>query len=306
VDDLNRLEIRQGQLSDVVLKENLLTVGGLSHFLPERIYKSYFDYPPLIQDFDLAMGQTQLLKYRDFSRDVSDCVVELTGRRDFTIRTKTGNAFRQEDKSLQTILWEVPKFERYVKEFAVDPVGRYEIPFETSVGRPTKVFVYIERVSVAGQVFDEFQPCVAGLELLILGQSIATVRELDEFEIYDCTRRNSSLRCDLEELRKKTGAVLFALEDVCDWVDFDVFGARDTFKGTFVVNEADIRLLDTRVTDTLQQTERVLVNALDRRITVLFIYEQHCLKGEAGTMRFWHKPETYYQLKATSAPYYND
>ena len=92
--------------------------------------------------------------------------------------------------------------------------------------------------------------------------------------------------------------------DVCDWADFDVFGARDTFKGTFVVNEADIRNLDTRVVDSLKPAERVLVDAQARRITLLFIQEQYCLKGEAGTMRFWRKPETYKDLQATSESYY--
>jgi hypothetical protein len=164
--------------------------------------------------------------------------------------------------------------------------------------------VYIERVSPAGAAFDENQPCVAGLELLRLDQSIASVRELDEYEIYDATRRNAAVRCDLQALRKKTGGALFSLEDLCDWADFDVFGARDTFKGTFLVNEADVRSLDTRIQETLETTERVAVAALGRRITVLFIYEQYCLKGEAGTMKFWDKPETYSELQATVAPFY--
>jgi hypothetical protein len=299
-----RNDIRRGRLSDVTLKENLLTVGGLSHFLPDRIYKSYFNYPPLIQDFDLALGQSNLVKYREFSRDVEDCVLELTGQSEFTIRTKTGNSFNQVDKSLQTILWIVPKIVKYTKDFAIVASGRYKIPFETSKGRPTKVFVYIERVSPAGAVFDENQPCVAGLELLRLNQSIASVRELDEYEVYDATRRNSAVRCDLQALRKKTGGVLFSLEDVCDWADFDIFGARDTFKGEFLVNEADVRAVDTRIPETLETTERAAVSALGRRITVLFIYEQYCLKGQAGTMKFWDKPEMYYELQATVPPFY--
>jgi hypothetical protein len=299
-----RHDIRRGLLSDITLKENLLTVGGLSHFLPERIYQSYFNYPALIQDFDLALGQSNLLKYREFSRDVKDCVLELTGQPEFTIRTKTGNSFKQEDKSLQTILWVVPKIVKYAKDFDIEASGRYQIHFETSKGRPTKVFVYIERVSPAGAVFDENQPCVAGLELLRLNQSIASIRELDEYDVYDATRRNAAVRCDLQALRKKTGGALFSLEDVCDWADFDVFGARDTFKGTFLVNEADVRAVDTRIPETLEPTERVAVAALGRRITVLFIYEQYCLKGQAGTMKFWDKPETYYELQATVAPFY--
>jgi hypothetical protein len=297
-------DVRQGRLSDVTLKENLLTVGGLSHFIPERVYKSYFDYPPLIQDFDLSLKQTNLVKYREFSRDVSDCVLELTGKSEFTIHTKTGNSFNQEDKSLQTVLWDVPKIVRYTKDFAIEASGRYKIPFETSDGRPTKVFVYIERVSPAGIAFDDNQPCVAGLELLRLNQSISSIRELDEYEVYDCTRRNAAIRCDLESLRKKTGGALFSLEDVCDWADFDIFGARDTFKGTFMINEADVRSLDTRVPETLTTGERAVVSALERRINVLFIYEQHCLKGQAGTLRFWFKPETYSELQSMAAPFY--
>jgi hypothetical protein len=177
--------------------------------------------------------------------------------------------------------------------FEYDASGRYEVPFVTDEGRPTKVFIYIDHESKSGDVYDDYKPCVGGLELLVLNQSIKSISDLDEFEVYDATRRNSALRCELSELRKKTGGALLSLDDFCDWTDFTVFDPRDTFKGSFVITESNVVKLDTRVVDELAAAERTLLNALPRRVNVLFIYEMHCLKGAAGTLRFWRKPESY-------------
>jgi hypothetical protein len=286
--DDNKTIARKAAFSNAVWKENLLTVGGLSHYLPTKVFKPYLQYPGLIQDMDLDIGSSKPVKYRDFSRDVTNCVVELTPQDEYTIQTYTQNVFRQEDKSLQTMDWDVPLIERYQQTFVKSPTGVYSIPFETSKARPSKLFIYIERVGVdVKSVYSNNNPSVINLELQCLGQSIQSIRDLDVNQTYEATRRNAALRCDLLKLRQETGGILFGLEDVCNWNDFDVFGARDSFKGTFVVKEGGVESIDSTAITTVSAAEEVLLFEQDRRITVLFIYENHCLKGEGGTLRFW-------------------
>jgi hypothetical protein len=61
----------------------------------------------------------------------------------------------------------------------------------------------------------------------------------------------------------------------------------DVFQGEFVVQELNVADNDERVVDELSTQERALIQAQDRTIRVLFIYENYGLKGAAGTMRFW-------------------
>jgi hypothetical protein len=281
--------IRKAAFDNMPWRENLLTVGGLSHFLPERIFKSYLQYPALIQDFDLGIDQSSIVKYRDFSRDLSGCVVELTPKTGFTIHTYTRNQFDQNDKSLQSMDWDVPLIERFQKEFAKEDDGRYEVAFETSNGRPSKVFIYIERVGGTTDPYSDMNPVIKGVELECIGQSISSLDVLDEYQIYECTRRNAALRADLIKLHQQTGGCMLGLEDVCNWKDFDVFGSRDTFKGSLVVTEQDIGSVDTTAIEDLTTGEFAELYKQPRRITVLFVYEVYCLRGAASTLEFWKR-----------------
>ena len=279
---------RKAGFNSAPWKENLLTVGGLRHYLPQTIFKSYPEYPGLIQDVDVALTVSKPVKYRDFSRDVTNCVVELTPHKEYTLQTYTQNRFKQVDKSLQTMDWDVPLIERYQQKFVKSADGIYTIEFETSKPRPDKVFIYIERVGAnVKSVFSNHNPCIVNLELKCLGQSIQSIRDLDVNQTYEATRRNSALRCDLIKLRQETGGILFGVEDVCNWTDFSVFGSKDSFKGSFVVKEGGVEDVDSTARTTVSSDERGQFFAQDRLITVLFIYENHCLKGESGTLRFW-------------------
>ena len=104
----------------------------------------------------------------------------------------------------------------------------------------------------------------------------------------EITRRNSNVRCDVRDNRQRIGGVLFGLDDLCNWVDFDVFNnGWDVFQGEFVVKELNVADNDERVVDALSTQERAVIQAQDRKIRVLFIYENYGLKGAAGNMRFW-------------------
>jgi hypothetical protein len=243
---------------------------------------------------DIGIISSNAVKYRDFSRDVSNCVVELTPQGEFTIQTYTQNTFKQEDKSLQSMVWVVPLIERYQETFVKTADGRYSIDFETANGRPSQVFIYMERVGTDRMsVYSNHNPAIINLELQCMGASIQSIRDLDINQTYEATRRNAALRCNLIKLRQETGGILFGLEDLCSWKDFDVFGARDSFKGTFVVKEGGVESVDSTAITTVSAAEETLLFAQDRRITVLFIWDNHCLKGDAGNLRFWLKGYEY-------------
>ena len=257
-------------------------------------------YPPLVQDFDVRITTSKAVRYRDFSPDVSGCTLELQPKTDYTLSTYTQNTFKQEEKPIQKIEVLVPKIMRLEKTFDYSATGKYEVKFETHEDRPDKVFIYIERVSASADVFDERNPCVKGIDVKVMGQSVKSVADLDEFETYNATRRNAALRCDLLALRKRTGGGLLSLPDLCDWVDFDFLQrGMDTFKGSFVVEESQIRQLDTTIVDPVTEAERALLDTQQRKINVLFIYEDWCVKGEASTMRYYKKRKSDREEKIT-------
>jgi hypothetical protein len=293
-------EVRQARMVDLRFKENLLLPLGMSHYAPEKIYTPVDAYPPLIQDFDVRITSSQAVRYRDFSPDLSGCTLELQPQTDYTLSTYTTNTFKQEEKPIQKIEVLVPKIDVLQKTFEYSATGKYEIKFETEPDRPDKVFIYIERVSGSADVFDERNPCVKGVDVKVMGQSVQSVADLDEFETYNATRRNAALRCDLLALRKRTGGVLLSLPDLCEWVDFDFLQrGKDTFKGSFVVEESQIRQLDTTIVDPVTAAERALLDTQQRKINVLFIYENWCVKGEASTMRYYQKSKSELEEKIT-------
>jgi hypothetical protein len=289
--DGGRVPARCAKVSNILFRENLLLPLGMSHYLPEKIYKPVIEYPPIIQDFDFNIESSRSVRYREFSSDLEGCVLELVPQPSYTISTYSRNTFKQEEKPLQTIFVEVPKILRFQKTFTYDSVASYKIDFETHEDRPSKVFIYIERVETSDSVFDERNPCVKGVDLNVMGQPVQSITDLDEFQSYDATRRNAAVRCDLLNLRRRTGGVLLSLDDLCDWIDFDFLQLnRDTFKGSFVISElGQVRQLDTTIDDPATVNERNILNTQDRKVTILFIYEDWCFKGEAGTMRHYKK-----------------
>ena len=288
-----KAEVRCAGVADLRFKENLLLPLGASHYLPEKIFKPVADFPPLVQDYDLNLVVSKTNRYRSFSSEVDGCILELVPQSGYTLDTYSRNVFNQSEKSLQTIEESVPKLLKIQKTFDYDATGVYKLDFNTSEDRPDKVFIYIERESGLDETFDDRNPCVAGIDLQVMGQTIESVACLDEFQLYEACRRNAAIRCDLLELRKRTGGVLLSLDEVCDWTDFEFLRRGiDTFKGTFVIREDQIRKLDTTVVDGVYPEERVLLDAQARRITILFIYENWCLTGQAGTMRYYNKKLT--------------
>jgi hypothetical protein len=236
------------------------------------------------------MQSRSLQKYKGFSRDVSDqMVLEITPQQDYQLQLRSKNSFDQVNKSIQSVDLRIPKVLVFQGTFPVVAAGEYRIPFLTSHGPPSKVFIHMERVSAAGQPFDQYPPIIKTVELRVINQNVESIDTHDEYQLNEITRRNSNVRSDVRDNRQKIGGVLFGLDDLCNWVDFDVFGnGWDTFKGDFVVKELNIADNDERVVDELSTQERTTIQAQDRKIRVLFIYENFGLKGSAGNMRFWH------------------
>jgi hypothetical protein len=95
-------------------------------------------------------------------------------------------------------------------------------------------------------------------------------------------------------LHRKTGGVLLGLQDVVHWKDFEGLGSGDAFKGAFVLTEADITPVDTTAIEVLSAQELKMLKSQSRRVGVLFIYEDNCLKGPATQLRFWQKGDSVY------------
>jgi hypothetical protein len=281
---------RRASVKGLELRENLFSIGGLTQFRPSAIYDSIPEFPPLIQDFDLNLQSRSLQKYKGFSKSVSDqMVLELTPQTQYQLQLRSKNTFDQNNKSIQSCNLRIPKVLVFQKTFKVVENGEYVIPFLTSKGPPSKVFIHIERVSEPGKPYDKYPPIIKTVQLRVINQNVESVSTHDEYQINEITRRNSNVRTNVRQNRENVGGVLFGLDDLCNWVDFDVFNTQwDTFKGDFVVNELGISSNDERVVDILSAQERAVIQTQDRTIRVLFIYENYSLKGAAGNMRFWH------------------
>ena len=139
--------------------------------------------------------------------------------------------------------------------------------------------------------YSDYRPQIRGLELEALGNQISSIKTLDIYQLYECTRRNCAVFSDLRALHRKTGGVLLSLHDLVNWKDFEALGSNDALKGTFKIRETDIEAFDSTVVQQLDSQELATLKLQDRRIGLIFIYEDHCLKGSAGQLRFWRNQE---------------
>jgi hypothetical protein len=280
---------RRAAIRGLELRENLFTIGGLTQFQPHAIYDPLVDFPALIQDFDLNTRDRTMEKYKGFCKTLSDnMVLELTPRNKYTLQIRTKNTFDQRNKSIQSVDVKVPNVKVFQKICPVVANSEYTVPFVTSIGPPTKVFIHMERVSTAGQPYDKYPPIIQTIQLKCINNNVESISTHDAYQVNEITRRNSNPRCNVRENRQNIGGVLLTRDDLCDWVDFDIFdNGWDTFKGDIIIKELNIIENDERLVDQLSEPCREAVSKQDRKIRVLFIYEDHTLTGQAGTMRFW-------------------
>ena len=258
--DETRIEIRKGLIQDLVLRENLFTIGGLTEFRPSSIFSPIPILPGLIQDFTLTTSKEKTVKVKNFSRLSSAVTLELSPQPSFELEMFSQDSFDQNDKSLQSCELKVPNIVRYEKQFNVSDDGEYKIPFESHRGAPDKIFFHIERVSKKGEVYDMYQPTIEEIRLEHFSQDVKTISDLNKYQIYEATRRNSNVRTDVLENRMVTGGVLLSTLDFGNWSRYDLFFPQDNFQGEFIIRESFIQDVEQHVDDRLQDAEKRIRN----------------------------------------------
>ena len=193
--------------------------------------------------------------------------------------------FNQVNKPLEKVDILYPDVRVFEKTISVG--NTMEVEFETSLGPPDYVFIHLERISKAGEVFDKYQPVIKTVALEFFRQDVKTVSDLNYFQLYNATRRNSNYRTDVRKNRREVGGVFFTKADLGNWSRYEDFLDIDTFRGKFIVKEKET--VDQSYTDSLETAEKVIRDQSDIKMRVLFIYQQFGLSGTTHNLRFWIK-----------------
>ena len=231
----------------------------MSQMQPSSIYPIVRTLPPLIQDYELQMFKEHMVKYKDFSPILDSAVtLELKPKSGYELTIYSQDSFKQDEKGLQKVDILYPEIKSFSNTVAVGDV--HEIEFETHWGPPDFVFIHVERVSKAGEVYDRYQPTIDTVALEFFNHDIRTVSDLDKVQLYNATRRNSNIRTDVRENRRTTGGVLFTPSDLGNWSRYSDFTNVDTFRGKFIVKVSNV---DDSYTDTLEPGEKTARDQLD-------------------------------------------
>ena len=274
---------------EVQLKEPLLTIGAPTWFRPSHIYPRLDTYPAILQNFDLSFDRTNI--YRTTNNMPTDIVAVLTPTltdNSCQLDTYSRNVFRQEDKSFQSIDVRVPFIQTFSTEFSTAERKEQVVQFDTMLGPPDYVFIRCEYVVTGNELFYEFQPRITKLKIRSVDQDLQSISCLSDYQLRAATRRNSNPRADLEDLERRTGAILLSKADFCQFVDFKMYQANDVLQGSFSVQTVDIDHYPVGAKDTRNAKEREYDERVQVRMIVQFIYQDHRLTGQAGTMRFKH------------------
>ena len=293
-----RRNLRKCVSTDVYFEETLLTVGGASTFMPSSILPVVPQYSPLFQDFEFGTS-----KFANFYRTDRFCkyddvvgVFEPTPHNFYVLNTKSKDVFDQSEKSLQSIAIPVPEIETFSGTFprvVGSTAPDFRIPFSTVNGPPDYVFIQAVRAVEADDLYTRYPLQILRLQLEIMNQDIKSLSTLNEFRLQEATRANSNVRADLRQLQLDTGAILLSKEDFVDFVDFKkLYGAKDQLQGAFVIKQRDVISRPEGIEgDNPQRALEIIYYEQDITIIVRFIYLDHVLEGESGTMRFRMAPE---------------
>ena len=280
----------------VTFEETLLSIGGASTFNPSTILPIIPEFNPLFQDFEFANADFAKFYRTDRFCEYQDVVglFEPSPESHYSLSTKSKNVFNQEDKSLQSISIPVPDFETFRERFTRTDVenARYVVPFSTVQGPPDWVFIYVERAFTNPRaLYTRYPIQIKSVQIEVMKQDIPTLSTLSEFRLLEATRRNSDLRSDQRELQLTTGGLLLSKDDFVKFYDFKkLYGAKDQLQGQFVVRAQDLRFKPIGYDDQINREVRALLDEYEFDIVVQFIYSDHILEGEAGTMRFRQLP----------------
>ena len=225
----------------------------------------------------------------------------------------------QSDKELIKANFFYPEIERFqtttshVGEVVGGPTAAVEIKCVTGSRLPDYFFFYVERISEDLGLYQHECPKIESIKITRNSQATRIYSEgaITKYDLYDCTRRNSNPRADMEELFREYGGVLLSKFDVGTLLssqlatyrlelEFEIGITREPNNETVLsLNQGFLDVLDDAAVangDVEQEIEnqQAAVDArYDDRIvqdtltTVLFIYENGSnLVGEPRKLVF--------------------
>ena len=110
------------------------------------------------------------------------------------------------------------------------------------------------------------------MKINVMFQDLPISRSLDEFELWQITRRNSHPLADFSDLQKTRGGVLINVADVGDFKFQEYATQYDRFEPTF--SEISVAEEPTLLSEDPQFSGDMIQNiqALPVKVTVMFIY----------------------------------
>jgi hypothetical protein len=192
----------------------------------------------------------------------------------------------QREKSLLKASYLYPEIQKFtqitshVGETANDAMADVVINCVTSQGIPAYIFAYVERVGRNVIYINDDRPKIQTLKVRNKQQPVSMYNdgEMSKYDLFDCTRRNASPRCDLRELHRDTGAILLRAEDMGTLMQELISHGRIEWEFTLGLQRETSAVGNLAFADEIQQSTRC---------TVLFIYPAaNLLEGEPQRLVF--------------------
>ena len=197
---------------------------------PDKIFPQFGEfYPIALQDYNLTF-QVSTDPERIFKHSqtkVADLdptiqIEEVVSTKPTRIYVRSRDSVDQNEKELVKVNYFYPELQRFTStashagETTNDPVAVINVSCVTGSRMPDYLFIYSERISQTLEVYEHECPKIASVKISRNKQPtrIYNSGELTHYDLFDCTRRNSHPRANMEELYKEFGGVLLSKFDL--------------------------------------------------------------------------------------------
>jgi hypothetical protein len=261
----------------------------MSQFQPSSIYPLLDQLPPMIQDYRYIMpANADRVMLVDASNSglhistVSDrLIAQLHPEGQYTVTVRSCDGFDQTTKELQSAHIPYP----FMRDFKSPALvgGTPTCVCESPYGPPDYLFLRLERVHENQVQAVPFNAVIKTLRMDIRFQSVKTVADLDQNQLYQLTRRNSNFRADAVRNYTKRGAVIFNRGDLGNFAQWDG-GPTDVFRVDFTVTDYDVY----NVTEALAYPNAVTarLDTMPLELHVTFIYKDYAFSGRYNECKF--------------------
>jgi hypothetical protein len=309
----------------VTLREKLFGYKTLNCLQPSKIFPQFGEYYPItLQDyrlsFQLNSSARHLFKHSQTTGIGTDVEIgKVLVAHPTRVYVRSRDSEVQSDKELIKANFFYPEIERFqtvtshVGEVVATPMAKVQIKCVTGSRLPDYFFFYVERITADLGVYEHECPKIESIKIKRNSQAtrIYTGGTITKYDLYDCTRRNSHPRADLEELFREYGGVLLSKFDVGTLLssqlatfrldlEFEIELAREpNNEDVLSINQGFLDVLDAgalangnveqeitaqRAAADARYLERIVY---DTQTTVLFIYENGSnLVGEPRKLVF--------------------